>query len=343
MNNRLSKEQIEDLIEQCGSKPTYWKDGNMQICCPVHGEKRASMGVSHDLQKCHCFSCGFSGTFDNFLINSLPDDFGYDTTNEESEKKTWGRAINKARKYLQDRYEVEFIEVKKRRFKRIQKYEDMVNESINESDDKQEIPLYKIAVFKSGVETYKYLNTRGFGKDVVKKYMIGRDLDNKTVTIPVFNSDGTLAGVIGRYIDKNRAHNERYKIYDNFERGKILYPLDKFELLDNTIIGVEGQFDAIRMHELGFTNTLARMTNFLTIEQANWISEHCETYIDLVDNDSMGLKAIERNKKLLHKKVNYLIVDYPDHGKDPCDWDFDEIDYMTAHAHSTFNKKIRRI
>ena len=38
------------------------------------------------------------------------------------------------------------------------------------------------------------------------------------------------AGIIGRYISKKRKKNERYKIYDSFNRGQVLYPLDKFKL-----------------------------------------------------------------------------------------------------------------
>ena len=73
----------------------------------------------------------------------------------------------------------------------------------------------------------------------------------------MFFDDGVLAGIIGRYISKKRKKNERYKIYDSFNRGQVLYPLDKFKLEDNTIILVEGQFDAIRMRKAGFYNTLA--------------------------------------------------------------------------------------
>ena len=46
MNNKLSKEQIEDLLEYCGTTPTFWRDDDMLCCCPIHGESNPSMGVN---------------------------------------------------------------------------------------------------------------------------------------------------------------------------------------------------------------------------------------------------------------------------------------------------------
>ena len=35
--------------------------GNEQVCCPVHGERRASMSVNTEKGLAHCFACGFGG------------------------------------------------------------------------------------------------------------------------------------------------------------------------------------------------------------------------------------------------------------------------------------------
>ncbi|NJP50069.1 hypothetical protein HCJ93_08285 [Streptomyces sp. SBST2-5] len=35
--------------------------GNEMVCCPVHGERRASMSVSVQKGLFHCFACGASG------------------------------------------------------------------------------------------------------------------------------------------------------------------------------------------------------------------------------------------------------------------------------------------
>src|ERR1043165_4100649 len=36
--------------------------GNELVCCPIHGERRASMSVSVEKGVFHCFACGAAGT-----------------------------------------------------------------------------------------------------------------------------------------------------------------------------------------------------------------------------------------------------------------------------------------
>ena len=325
MKNSLTKEQIEDLVVECGSTFTFWRQNDALICCPVHGESNPSMGISAEKQVCHCFSCGFAGNFVWLLFKSQPDRF---------------RSYAEAEEYFDERYELEHHRVSERTLN-IPRYETTIEPKVNKSGSK-EIPLYTIAPFKSGKETYKYFYDRGFDKEDVKEFMIGRDLKSKTVTIPIFNAEDKLVGVIGRYISKNRKHNERYKIY-SFERGKLTYPLNKFESSNSTMIIVEGSFDAIRMHKLGYTNTQALMSNNMTVEQADLIASLVSTVIYIGDNDNQGVKAKEDNIKMLKERdIKVLIVDYPDYGKDPCDWKDKDIHNMVNNAHSK-RLNIRRL
>lgn len=332
MSVDLTQEQIDDLLIYCGSSPTYWKNEKMNVCCPVHGESNPSMGVNSDMQVCHCFSCGFKGGFAKLLAYSLPEDFGLDEEHPSS-------AIYKAQQFLAERYELE-MRVLSTRTKYIKRY-DEVKTSVKHKE-KKVLPRYKLAPFKSGKETYKYFFDRGFDKSDMQEYMIGRDLDNKTVTIPVFYENGDLAGIIGRYIDKNRKHNERYKIYD-FERGSVLYPVDKSSPIDGVAIIVEGQFDCIRMRKSGWTNTYSMMTVEMTVEQAKYLRDHCKEVIDMTDNDKRGAEGREKTRKLLEKEVIYKVVDYPEHGKDVCDWSDEEIEHMIETAHTPLKRRLRRI
>ena len=325
MKNSLTKEQIEDLVVECGSTFTFWRQNDALICCPVHGESNPSMGISAEKQVCHCFSCGFAGNFVWLLFKSQPDRF---------------RSYAETEEYFDDRYELEHHRVSERTLN-IPRYETTIEPKVSKSGSK-EIPLYTIAPFKSGKETYKYFYDRGFDKEDVKEFMIGRDLKSKTVTIPIFNAEDKLVGVIGRYISKNRKHNERYKIY-SFERGKLTYPLNKFEPINDTMIIVEGSFDAIRMHKLGYKNTPALMSNNMTVEQADLIASLVSTVIYIGDNDNQGVKAKEENIKMLKDRdIKVLIVDYPDYGKDPCDWKDKDIHNMVKNAHSK-RLNIRRL
>lgn len=333
----LDQDQIDDLLIYCGSSPRMWKAEKTLICCPVHGESNPSMGVNSEMQVCHCFSCGFKGGFAKLLAYSLPEEFGLDPNDD----RTIGRAIYKAQEMLADRYELEMRVLKKQNGIKTRKTYEEVNARIYQPKRKV-VPYYKLAPFMSGKETYKYFFDRGFDKEDMKEYMIGRDLDSRTVTIPVFHENGELAGMIGRFIDKNRKHNERYKIYD-FERGSVLYPVDKSSPIDGVAIIVEGQFDCIRMRKAGYTNTYALMTVEMTRAQASYLKSHCREVIDMTDNDERGAEGREKTKKLLGRELIYKVVDYPESGKDPCKWTDEEIHHMVETAHIPARRKLRRI
>ncbi len=325
MSQVLNKEQIEDLIEECGSSPTFWRQNDMLICCPVHGESNPSMGISAEKQVCHCFSCGFKGNLPWLLFKSRPEDF-----------RSYGDALN----YFEARYEVEVRNVSGR-YLNIPRYEESQTPMKKQKEPKV-LPMYMIAPYMSGKETYRYFYDRGFNSDDVKRFMIGRDLDSRTVTIPIFNRNKELIGVIGRYISKHRKHNERYKIYE-FERGSTVYPLDKFHTENDTAIIVEGNFDAIRMFKAGYENTLSIMSNKMTREQAKVVSDLVSKVIYVGDNDERGLSAKEKNIKLLASYgVTALSVTYPDYGKDPCDWSDSDIHKM-IHGAGVPSLKIKRI
>lgn len=343
MSSRLTEAQIDDLLDYIDTgNPNYWKDGDKLVCCPVHGESNPSMGISVEKQVCHCFSCGFAGDFAKLLSYSKPEEFGLDTSTPEKKKRTEFKAYRKAKEFLALRYELEYREIG-RRTRNVKRYEQTRNVYLQDDEKRVELPRYKLAPFKSGKETYGYFFDRGFTKEEMQEFMIGRDVDNKTITIPVFYEDNVLAGVIGRYIDKNRKKNQRYKIYDDFERSKVLYPLNKAKPIKGTVILVEGQFDAIRMHRIGHTNTYAVMTNELSKKQAEWLCANCDCVIWIGDNDERGLLGRDKARQMLKNKIDFKIVDYPEHGKDVCDWSDEEIEEMLSTARGANIRKLKRI
>lgn len=344
MSVRMTEEQVDDLLEHIDTyNPNYWKDGDKLICCPVHGESNPSMGVSIEKQVCHCFSCGFAGGFAKLLAYSQPDEYGIKyNANGKVNISSEIKALRKAREFLALRYELEFHEIGKRT-RNVKRYEQTINVYFEKEEKRVELPRFKLAPFKSGKETYGYFFDRGFTKEEMQEYMIGRDLDNETITIPVFHADGVLAGIIGRYISAKRKKNQRYKIYDNFERSNLLYPLNRAKPIKGVAILVEGQFDAIRMHRIGHINTYATMTNVLSQKQADWLCANCDCVIWIGDNDDRGLEGREKARKLLKNKIDFKIVTYPKHGKDVCDWSDEEIDEMLNTARGVNIRKLRRL
>lgn len=306
-----TKEQIEDLLDNVLHTPKKgnWKGNKIQFCCTIHGESHPSCGIDIDFSPnlgehytvFHCFSCGESGSISWLVYKSLPDRF---------------KSLLEAIKFLESRYgakEVAFTYDSSK--KEITLYETQKEEENRFTSDK-----LKLALFKSGKETYKYFFNRGFDKEDLKSFKIGRDTENRTVTIPCFYEDSTLAGVIGRYID-DRPKNQRYKIY-NFPKGSTLFPLDHLKVHKDTIILVEGMFDCIMLHKWGITNSCAVMTNSVSRTQSLLLKELCSKVILLFDNDEGGKRGIEIAKKVF-KRIGILVLVptyFPQEGKDPCEW-----------------------
>jgi DNA primase len=326
----MNEAQITDLLYYLGSAKVKQinSKGNIQACCPVHGEHTPSMGVSVEKQLCNCFSCHFSGTIPWLVFNS-----------DKSFK-----SVDEVIVWLKGRYDVDFsVTYDLEDLKALKKYEEQYVEAL--VTKRKVLELSYIAVFKSGKETYEYFYSRGFTKQTVKDFMIGRDLKNKTITVPIFYEDRKLAGVIGRYISSKRRKNERYKIYEETPTGDILFPQDKIKPIHNTCILVEGLLDGVYMHQCGYSNTGAMLTNNLSKKQAKWLRNNCRVVIDMTDDDEMGKLASESIKKqlgdtILIKTVKHL---YPMGKKDPQDCSKEEIDYMIANARSIIRKELKRL
>jgi DNA primase len=305
--NRLTREQIIDLLEYVGAEHIINNESKnwIMFCCPVHGENHPSAGVNVEEQYFNCFSCHASGDFGWLLTLSLPDDFPN---------------VVKAYEFLKKRYGFNYIWDSGDSIKR---YEDKYDEE--EKEQRKVLPNSYLAAFRSGKETYKYFFNRGFTKKTMKEFMIGRDIFSKTVTIPVYYEDGKLAGCIGRYITKRRK-NERYKIYE-VKTGDILFPIDKIDTNKNTLILCEGILDALWLHQLGYKNSGALLTNNVSVNQSKWIKDHFDKVVDMTDNDEMGLFASKSIQKRLSGLSIYGVT-YPEGKKDPQDCSKEEIENM---------------
>lgn len=229
------------------------------------GESNPSAGINLNyvpetsntsLQVFNCLARGASGSIPKFLFLSLPDKF---------------KNVSQVITFLNRRYGVDIVTKKRKEQGELTLNLKSYDQLTTKEEARFELPLYKLAPYKSGKETYQYFYDRGLTKETVKKFMIGRDLDNQTVTVPIFWEDNVLCGIIGRFIDPNRPTNSRFKIYE-FPKGSTLFPLNHFHSDNGEIILVEGLFDAIYMHQLGYTNTLTTFSNSISTKQAKVLS-----------------------------------------------------------------------
>lgn len=315
MQTELSREQIKDLLRHAGvTKIIDRGKKNIQFCCPVHGESTPSMGIRIEDTVCHCFSCHWSGNIQWLLFKTCPDEF---------------KSVYEVERWIKEKYNVDLGKYAVDFSKNLRRYDDTTEECEEIEEKQHELPRHFLAPFKSGKETYKYYFDRGFNKKDLVYFNVGRDLENETVTIPVYNPDSTLCGVVGRYIDPNRPKNARYRVYE-FPKGKITYPIDKLEIKDDTLILVEGILDAMWLHKHGYTNAQSILGNGLTYEQADLLKNNYEfdTIILAFDKDKGGETAIEIAKKRLGSDYKYKTVNYPTGVKDVQEMTKEQLDDM---------------
>lgn len=329
MQKELSREQAISLLRYSGMtniKYEHTEKDNVLGCCPVHGESNPSMGYSFSKNTAHCFSCHWSGNIQWLLFKTCPDEF---------------KNIYEVEEWIKDRYNVDLGAEARDLKRQLRRYEDMEDLEESNTESKHEIPMFNLAPYKSGKETYKYFFNRGFNKQDMIYFKIGRDIVNETVTIPLFNLDGTLFGIIGRFIDNNRPKNSRYRVYE-CPKAKITYPVDKLEIIDDTLILVEGTFDAMWLHKLGFVNSQALQTNKMTYDQAELLRDNFtfSKVILAMDNDKGGERAIDIIKQRLGDDYTYHLVKYPDGVKDVQEMTYEQIKDMFDNC---IKRKFRRI
>lgn len=328
MQTELSREQIKDLLRHAGvTKIIDRGKKNIQFCCPVHGESTPSMGIRIEDTVCHCFSCHWSGNIQWLLFKTCPDEF---------------KSVYEVERWIKEKYNVDLGKYAVDFSKNLRRYDDNEDEYEEIEEKQHELPRHFLAPFKSGKETYKYYFDRGFNKKDLIYFNVGRDLENETVTIPVYNPDSTLCGVVGRYIDPNRPKNARYRVYE-FPKGKITYPIDKLVIQDDTLILVEGILDAMWLHKHGYTNAQSILGNGLTYEQCDLLTQYdFSTVILAFDKDKGGDTAIQIAKKRLGDNYTYKLVTYPEGVKDVQEMTKEQLDEMFARVKNG-KRSIRRI
>lgn len=87
-----------------------------------------------------------------------------------------------------------------------------------------------------------------------------------------------------------------------YHKSSVLYALDLasqgIRQLQQAII-CEGYFDAIMLHQYGFTNSVATLGTALTDQQAKLLARYCKKAIFLYDGDEAGERAMLRGAEVL--------------------------------------------
>lgn len=267
---------------------------NLQSNCPFHKngqERKPSFGVNGEIDKCHCFSCGWAGTIEE-MISEL---YGYQ--DEGKFGKRW----------LIKRFNTVEIET---RPNIMEGFNGRNNITIRNTNDihrfKQYIQgdksseQYPGEITEEELEKYRYIHPymyeRGLTDEIIERFDIGYDRERKEITFPVRDIEGRCVFVAGRSVEQK---------FFRLPKGmdKPIYQAYKFSLGKYTTAYITESFlncltcwkyDKPAMAMIGTGNKKQyEILNKLPVRE----------YILAFDPDEAGRKATERFRKNVHGKI----------------------------------------
>ena len=206
MIDRATVEKIMEaanIVDVVSEFVTLRKSGaNYKGLCPFHEEKTPSFHVSPARGICHCFGCGKGGNAVSFIM--------------EHEQMTYPEAL----RWLAAKYH---IEIHERELSDEEKKEQSERESmfiVNEwaSDYFEDILHNNVDGVAVGMQ---YFRSRGFRDDIIKKFRLGFDLNNRSALA----STAISKGYNPDYLVKTGLcyKTERGDLIDRFA-GRVIFP-----------------------------------------------------------------------------------------------------------------------
>ena len=350
-------ERIKDsnnIVDVIGQYVTLKRKGTTYFgLCPFHREKTPSFAVSETKQVYHCFGCHNGGTVIQFLQNienisfrealeilaerariELPkvQNTYYDIKQEK--KKEMAYKINEmASNYFMK----SLVDVNDKTNKLAQEY--VKKRKLN----KQMIIDFKIGYSKIGL--VKYLVSHGIKEEDIIVVGLAYRRDNNSIVDRFINRlmftlkdiKGRVIGFTGRKLDDNLDVAKYINTNENivYSKGNNLYGLDIAKNYSrNEMIIVEGNMDAISLHQRNIRNVVASMGTALTEKQARLILRYTKNVKIAYDSDAAGEEATIRGLDILDKLgADVRVVKY-EGAKDP-----DE--YIIKFGKESFLKQVK--
>lgn len=273
---------------------------NIQTNCPFHKngkERKPSFGVNGEIDKCHCFSCGWSGTIEE-MISEL---YGYHDDGKYGKRwliKRFNTVEIETRPNIMEgfhgRNNNNFIDVD------ITDANSSVSRFEQNKPDVKSYRKYTGQITEEELDKYRYIHPymyeRGLTDEIIERFDIGYDRERKEITFPVRDIEGRCVFVAGRSVKSKFFRLPKgmdkpvYQAY-KFTTGKYkeCYLVESFL---NCLTC--WKYDKPAMAMIGTGNQKQyELLNKLPVRE----------YILAFDPDEAGRKATERFKKNVHGKI----------------------------------------
>lgn len=165
-----------------------------------------------------------------------------------------------------------------------------------------------------------YMLDRGFSPEILDQFEIGYDFIDDRVMIPVRNLDGAPIGIKGRAVGPNRV--PRYRVlgggnfpFQPYQTAKVLFGAhDVVPDAKGRVILCEGELNAVRMRQWGYSNAVSISGSSTSEEQARIVRKIANGVILYFDSDEAGKAGMLRAIELLAPFMPTMVV--ADHEKD---------------------------
>ncbi len=335
-----SRANIIDVVSESVVLKRAGKD--YKGLCPFHKEKTPSFHVSPEKGIFKCFGCGEAG-----------DVFAY-------VQKVRGQTFGDTVRDLANRYGIQLVETVEERQEQDKRsliknmYEEACHyfQSLLASPSEGQVGIEYLTqrgIDKATVEKFRlgyapnawdglltYLTKRmhvsqQFMEEagLVRQKQGGSsfyDLFRNRLMVPICDGDGRVIAFGGRTLGDDQVKYINSPETPIYKKGEHLFAFhlakDAIKKNDSVIV-VEGYFDAITPHQFGFANTVATLGTAMTEAQARLLVRYSDSKRVFLsfDSDDAGQKAVERGVETLSQiaegvGIELRIIRVPG-GKDP--------------------------
>lgn len=157
---------------------------NIQTTCPFHKdgqERKPSFGVNGELNKCHCFACGWSGSIEE-MVSEL---FGYNDAGKFG--KNW---LIKHFNSVEIETRPNLMEV----------LNGSSNNNSNITNNKHSGKYIPESLLDSYRYIHPYMYKRGLTDEIIEEFDIGYDKSRNCLTFPILDLDGNCVFVATRNV-----------------------------------------------------------------------------------------------------------------------------------------------
>lgn len=323
-----------DLVSVISSYISLKQRGkNLIGLCPFHGEKTPSFTVYPENGSFYCFGCKVGG--DVFTFTKMIENLDYiDAVRLLAER--CGVVINETEKddtlhnlrntvYEINRETARFYY--SNLFKPAGKW--ALEYYISRGLSPETIKSFGLGVALPEWDALaKHLRSKGFKfedmvqADVVTKSNKGTYFDRfrDRTMFPVINIRGNVIAFSGRRRTEDKTVAKYVNTKDTvvYNKSQNLFAINFAKAnCSEQIILVEGNFDAVALHQAGFKNVVAPLGTAFTIEQAQLLNRYTKEVIICFDSDEAGKIAVEKAfKTMANMGLSIKVLTLPE-GKDP--------------------------